>query len=214
MLLQRFFPILCFLIPAASGALSHDAAALYFTRAENVTSVRIADGLSSASLASDRRTGVNRLIAEHAAAGLGGADIFSIRVKSPYPASFDETVRQSHDEQSSGALPELVPLPDLKRYSTLALVFPVWSMTLPQPAVRFLLDAADDLKGKRIIVFCSHDGYGAGRVPSEVRRLLPASRVEAEAFAAEGRLLDKESLKRAESLARKFAPVSISGRKS
>lgn len=169
-------------------AAADKAAVVYFSRAENVVSNNVAvDGVTSASVLSDRRTPAAGFIAKTAAEILG-APVFALKVREPYPAPFDDTVSRNHSESASGESAPLVSVPDLSQADTVVLGFPIWNMALPQPVVRFLQEA--DLSSKRVLLFCTHDGYGSGRTLEEVRRLQPKAKVETRMLAVNSSAVD------------------------
>lgn len=90
-----------------------------------------------------------------------GAVLFEILPARPYPEDYLETVEQARRERDSGVRPPLkASVPDLARYDTIYLGFPIWGETAP-PVIRAFL-AAHDVRGKTIIPFITHGGYGLG----------------------------------------------------
>lgn len=106
------------------------------------------------------RSGNTRLIAK----GIGRAQdapLFEIEPAKPYPEDYQQTVEQARGESARGFRPPLkATVPDFGRFGTIYLGFPIWGGTVP-PVVRAFL-AAHDLKGKTIIPFITHGGYGPG----------------------------------------------------
>lgn len=89
------------------------------------------------------------------------ATLFEIQPARPYPEDYLETVEQARRERDGGLRPALMAtVPDLARYRTIYLGFPIWGETAP-PVIRAFL-AAHDVKGKTIIPFITHGGYGPG----------------------------------------------------
>lgn len=158
------------------AAAADKTAVVYFSKAENSAGTDTTDALSSASVVKGRsETGSTAYIAELIADRVKG-ELFSIKTVKPYPASFDETIRQNHYEQQHGIFPAVTNVPDLSAYSVVYLGYPVWNMRPPQPIYSFL--ERSDLKKKRIVLFCTHDGYGAGRSFSDLKAILSSSQVD------------------------------------
>ncbi|QYG01727.1 MULTISPECIES: flavodoxin [Massilia] len=89
------------------------------------------------------------------------ATLFEIQPARPYPEDYLETVEQARRERDGDVRPALMAtVPDLARYRTIYLGFPIWGETAP-PVIRAFL-AAHDVKGKTIIPFITHGGYGPG----------------------------------------------------
>ncbi|WP_289171752.1 cyclophilin-like fold protein [uncultured Parasutterella sp.] len=157
----------------AGTCLAADSAVVYFTKYENVPASSV-DSLSRASYYPTAESGVTAFVAQEIAKQTG-SEIFSIKTRKSYPASFDEVVSLSHEEQAKGVLPSLESILSLDRFQTIYLGFPIWSMAMPQPVLSFIHDAK--LEGKTVIPFCTHDGYGAGSSFSVLAGKLSQSRV-------------------------------------
>lgn len=94
-----------------------------------------------------------------------GTDLFEIRPAQPYPEDYLATVEQARQERDSGYEPALeVRVPNLARYDTIYLGFPIWGETTP-PIIRAFL-SAHDLAGKTLVPFVTHGGYGLGNSAS------------------------------------------------
>ncbi len=153
-------------------------AVVYFSKFENTLNPTV-DSVAQASYHPSSKLGSSAYVAEIIAKTTEG-DLYPIRVKNPYPASFEETIKRNHSEQTRGVKPELISAPNLNSYDTIYLGFPVWNMRMPPAVVSFL--AAEDLKGKRVIPFCTHDGYGCASSFSSLSRFLSQSQVENDGF--------------------------------
>ena len=153
-------------------------AVVYFSKFENTVSPTV-DSVTQASYHPSSKIGSSAYVA-NIIAKTNSSDVYPIRVKSPYPDSFEETIERNHSEQNRGTRPELISAPDLTPYDTIYLGFPVWNMRIPQAVVSFL--ATEDLKGKRVIPFCTHDGYGCASAFGSLNRFLPQSQVEKDGF--------------------------------
>lgn len=103
-----------------------------------------------------------------------GGELYLIETAKPYPADFQAVIDQNHEETANGIRPELKESSlELSGYDTVFLGYPVWATDVPQ-AIRSFLEQ-NDLSGKTVIPFCTHDGYGAGRSYSTVREVSGAN---------------------------------------
>jgi flavodoxin len=106
-------------------------------------------------------SGNTKIIAENLHALVGG-DIVEIKTVRPYPDNFHAVVEQAREERRANFLPPIQAIGIRPQdYDTVYLGFPVWGSTIPQPIATFL--SQNDLAGKTVIPFCTHDGYGVGR---------------------------------------------------
>lgn len=134
----------------------------YFSRWGNTDYPADVDGSTGASIQikDGNRQGTNQIVAEYIQSAVGG-DIHLIETVNPYPVDFDDVRDQNHAEQANGTLPSLKNrIEDMDQYETVFIGYPVWSMDVPQAIHSFL--AAYDFSEKKVIPFCTHDGYGAG----------------------------------------------------
>lgn len=121
------------------------------------------------------RSGNTRVIAGQIARAQK-ADRFEIEPVTPYPEDYLSTVDQAHGERDRGFRPPLKStIANLARYRTIYLGFPIWGMTAP-PVIRAFL-AAHDLKGKTLIPFITHGGYGIGDSLKVVAAHAPGARL-------------------------------------
>lgn len=104
------------------------------------------------------------------------APLFEIVPARAYPEDYLETVALATRERDAGVRPPLkATVPDLPRYDTIFLGFPIWGETAPPPIRSFL--AAHDFKGKTIIPFITHGGYGLGNSLSVLAAHAPGAQV-------------------------------------
>lgn len=88
-------------------------------------------------------------------------DLFEIEPAAPYPEDYFKTVEQAKNERARGIKPALKnSVPDIGRYETVYLGFPVWGTSVP-PAVQTFL-SGHNLAEKLLIPFITHGGYGKG----------------------------------------------------
>jgi flavodoxin len=102
--------------------------------------------------------------------------LFEIQPARPYPEDYLETVEQARRERDRGYRPPLKStVPEFARYQTIYLGFPIWGGTVP-PVIRAFL-AAHDFKGKTIIPFITHGGYGIGNSLTVLAADIPGGRL-------------------------------------
>lgn len=142
----------------------------YFSLWGNVDDPEGIDATTSASIViSNSRFGTTEYVARMIREEAGG-DLYLIETAKSYPADFQAVINQNHEETANGVLPELKGSSlEPSGYDTVFLGYPVWATDVPQ-AIRSFLEQ-NDLSGKTVIPFFTHDGYGAGRSYSTVREV-------------------------------------------
>lgn len=121
------------------------------------------------------RSGNTRVIAGQIHRALDTA-LFEILPATPYPDDYEQTVDQARRERDSGYKPALKDkVPNLAQYTTIFLGFPIWGETAP-PIIRSFL-SAHELKGKTLIPFITHGGYGLGNSLSVIATHAPGIRL-------------------------------------
>lgn len=149
----------------------------YFGLYENVDYAADVDASTSASIVVSEagREGTTEAVATMIQGAVGG-DKHLIQTVQLYPDDFDEVVDQNHEEQGVDLKPELKSqVADMYQYDIVFVGYPVWSSTIPAPIISFL--EQNDMAGKTIIPFCTHDGYGAGSSVAAIRELCPQAEV-------------------------------------
>lgn len=121
------------------------------------------------------RTNNTGAVAEFIHQKVGGT-LVALELGTPYPADYNETVRQVARENETGYLPPLKTKIDrIGQYDFVFLGFPTWGMQLPPPVKSFLRQHS--LRGKTVIPFNTNAGYGEGSSFQTVRELCPQSTV-------------------------------------
>lgn len=149
----------------------------YFSRVGNTAYPDGIDATTSASVVAGQtqQYGTTEYIARMIQQQTGG-QLHRIETKETYPTDFDEVVDQNHNEMNNGILPELKESSlDISRYDTVFIGYPVWSMDAPQAVLSFLKEY--DLSGKKVVPFCTHDGYGAGSSYRTIAEACPQAEV-------------------------------------
>lgn len=149
----------------------------YFSRVGNTEYPDNIDATTSASVVADQTQQYGtteygaRIIQQKA-----GGDLHRIETKETYSTDFDEVVDQNHKEMQNGVLPELKESSlNISTYDTVFIGYPVWATDVPQAVLSFLKEY--DLSGKKVIPFCTHDGYGAGSSYRTITDACPQSSV-------------------------------------
>ena len=132
----------------AKGAQGSNTLVVYFSRSGNT---RVVAGLIQRALA---------------------ADLFEIKPATPYPEEYLATVEQAGPEERdrgsrSRRLAAMVP--DLARYDTVYLGFPIWGETAPSLMRSFLCGHMTS-SNKTLVPFITHGGYGCGKKSGRARQ--------------------------------------------
>ncbi len=121
------------------------------------------------------RSGNTRVVAGLIHRGIP-SDLFEIQPAVDYPADYLETVAKARQERDDGVEPALRRrIAGLERYDTVYLGFPIWGETAP-PIIRSLL-SQHDLRGKTIVPFMTHGGYGVGSSLRVLANHAPEARI-------------------------------------
>ena len=97
------------------------------------------------------------------------AELYEIKPAKPYPADYQECVRQAGHEVRDGFRPELAgPLPDLSKYETVIVGSPNWWGTVSPPVAAFL--EAQDFTGKTLAFFVTHGTGGMQRCADDAAK--------------------------------------------
>ena len=105
-----------------------------------------------------------------------GGDILEIEPVTPYPSDYQATVDQAKREQQENARPAVktkIANPD--EYGVVFLGYPNWWSSMPMPVWTFI--EQNGLDGKTIAPFDTHGGGGMGHSESDLKKLVPHSKV-------------------------------------
>ena len=101
-----------------------------------------------------------------------GGELFSIRVKDPYPADWNGCLSRANAEKADGVHPQLSQtLDSIEEYDTVFLGYPNWWYSCPMAIFSFLDE--HDLSGKRVYLFSRNGRTGeqcAGHYGGAARR--------------------------------------------
>ena len=112
----------------------------------------------------------NTMVLAEMIANKTGADFFEVKPEKPYPAVYDECTDLAKREQNQRARPAILEDKDITEYDTIFFGYPVWWGDIPMCMYTFV--EAHDWNGKKIIPFCTHEGSGAGRTESTLKRVM------------------------------------------
>jgi flavodoxin len=152
---------------------SSNSLIVYFSLRGNSVSDKAVDASTSASIMVGRKGPIGTT--EHIAGMIQdtvGGDIHLIQTMEPYPDDFNAVIERNHDEINKNYLPPLKTSNlNVEQYDTVFIGYPVWATTVPQAILSFLSE--NNLSGKTIIPFCTHDGYGSGRSYAAIQKVCP-----------------------------------------
>ena len=113
------------------------------------------------------QTGNTEKVALQIATSLN-ADVESILPLNPYDGDFGQTIERGRKELEEGNFPEIGPLTfNPQEYDVIFLGYPVWFGTYAPPVETYLNSV--DLKGKKIVPFCT---FGSGGLDSSTRDII------------------------------------------
>lgn len=145
----------------------------YFTWAENVADVVNVDAATSPSVQSPGNVAQMAAWIQQETDG----DLFSIRVKEPYSADYDECLNRAAEEKTENARPALIEkVENIADYDTVFLGYPNWWYSAPMAVFSFLEE--NDLTDKKVVLFCSHGTGGLASSVKDISAALRNSRVD------------------------------------
>lgn len=159
--------------PAESPQKSENSKILiiYFSRVGISEPFDKVDAVSSASLPNG-----NTIVIANDIKEMTGGDMFQLITDKIYPANYDATTDLAQKEQRNKERPSLKSQPkNLADYDIIFLGYPNWWGTIPMALFTFLEN--NDMSGKTIIPFCTHEGSGLGDSQRDIVKLCPKSKV-------------------------------------
>ena len=109
---------------------------------------------------------------------LTGADQFEIVTHKYDGMAYNPLIKLAQEEANKGELPEYEGDVDLSQYDTVFIGGPVWWGTYPQVMFTFFNKHRDDLQGKTVIPFTTHEGSGLASCVEDVKRAYPNADVK------------------------------------
>ncbi|EOI00606.1 hypothetical protein UAY_01709 [Enterococcus moraviensis ATCC BAA-383] len=117
------------------------------------------------------RVGNTKIVAQKIAKILD-AEALEIIPLTAYPKVYEEVVTQAEQEKITNERPKYQPLSlNLVKHQTIYLGYPNWWGTFPMVVATFLEE--NDVSGKNIYPFCTHEGSGMGNSISDLQKLCP-----------------------------------------
>ena len=105
-----------------------------------------------------------------------GGDLFEIQTVEAYPTEYRETTAQAKKEINEGFRPKLKGSVDnMAQYDVVFIGSPNWWGSIASPIRTFL--AENDMAGKKILPFMTHEGSRMGRSVKEIKKLCPKSEI-------------------------------------
>ncbi|MDA3054876.1 MULTISPECIES: flavodoxin [unclassified Campylobacter] len=103
-----------------------------------------------------------------------GADIFEIRLETPYSDDYNTCLMQAGSDQHKQKRPKIdAQIKNFEQYDTILLGYPNWWASIPMPIATLL--ESYDFNGKMIIPFASHGGGRMGASVTAIAKLAPNS---------------------------------------
>ena len=172
-----------------AGAKDSKKLVIYFSYLDNVESGNIHseqyDVMTTASIQvrGGKQLGTSRVIAERIAKDTG-ADVYSLQQKEKYSTDYDKVTAQGKEEKEANIRPELAgSLPDLSKYDTVFIVYPIWWYDLPMAYYSFFDKA--DLSGKQVYVVESSGGSGFLDTIDSIKKAELGAKVDEQGLAFE-----------------------------
>ena len=91
--------------------------------------------------------------------------------------AYTPLINLAKEETKKGELPEYEGDVDMSGYDTVFIGGPVWWGTYPQVMFTFFKKHANDLKGKTVIPFTTHEGSGLANCVEDVKDAFPGANV-------------------------------------
>ncbi len=108
---------------------------------------------------------------------LAGAKQFEIVTHKYDGMAYNPLIKLAQEEVKKGELPEYEGDVDLSGYDTVFIGGPVWWGTYPQVMFTFFKKHTNDLKGKTVIPFTTHEGSGLANCVEDVKKAFPGANV-------------------------------------
>ena len=106
-----------------------------------------------------------------------GAEQFEIATHKYDGMAYNPLIKLAQEEAEKGELPEYEGDVDLSQYDIVFIGGPVWWGTYPQVMFTFFKKHKDDMKGKTVIPFTTHEGSGLANCVDDVKKAFPGANV-------------------------------------
>ena len=177
--------VLCMLVSTACGGNSKKEIAANEQTTTNGKTVMAKDGKAIVvffSHAGDNyavgniEVGNTKIVADYITE-LIGAEQFEIITHKYDGMAYNPLIKLAKEEAKNGELPEYEGDIDLNKYDTVFIGGPVWWGTYPQVMFTFFKKHVNDLKGKTVIPFTTHEGSGLANCVEDVKKAFPGANV-------------------------------------
>ena len=124
----------------------------------------------------DIEVGNTKIVADYISE-ITGAEQFEIATHKYDGMAYNPLIKLAQEEAEKGELPEYEGDVDLSQYDTVFIGGPVWWGTYPQVMFTFFKKHRDDMKGKTVIPFTTHEGSGLDNCVDDVKKAFPGANV-------------------------------------
>ena len=118
------------------------------------------------------KVGNTKIVADYITE-LTGAKQFEIVTHKYDGMAYNPPIKLAKEETARGELPEYEGDIDLSKYDIVFIGGPVWWGTYPQVMFSFFKKHTNDLKGKTVIPFTTHEGSGLANCVEDVKKAFP-----------------------------------------
>lgn len=119
--------------------------------------------------------GNTEIVAEFIKEAVGG-DLFEVETVKPYSEDYFTCTKEAKDELHANARPRIKRFSDgIDEYDNIFVGYPNWWGTMPMAMFTFLEHY--DLKGKKIIPFCTNEGSGMGSSERDLTKICVGARI-------------------------------------
>ena len=122
------------------------------------------------------QVGNTKIVADYISE-LTGAEQLEIVTHKYDGMAYTPLIKLAKEETKNGELPEYEGDVDLTRYDAVFIGGPVWWGTYPQVMFTFFKKHRNDLKGKTVIPFTTHEGSGLADCVKDVTAAFPEANV-------------------------------------
>ena len=123
------------------------------------------------------KVGNTKIVADYISE-ITGADQFEIVTHKYDGMAYTPLINLAQEEARKGELPPYEgEVGDLSQYDTVFIGGPVWWGTYPQVMFTFFKKHENDLKGKTVIPFTTHEGSGLANCVEDVKEAFPGANV-------------------------------------
>lgn len=123
----------------------------------------------------DLNKGNTEIVAEFIQKAVGG-DLFEVETVKSYSEDYYACIDEAQKELRANARPELKRYPDnIENYDVIFVGFPNWWGTMPM--AMFTLLEKYNLRGKKIVPFCTNEGSGMGSSERDLKRICAGAEI-------------------------------------